>query len=146
MVYSYFLLRWPNEIKKLCYEDIWVSGGIAPPILTSTLDESEWWASCLGRFTPGERDTVRIGEEVGWAPEPVWTVWRREKFCPYLESNPGHPAHCYTYWAIPAHMQLFHSVHLKHFFFYSCKCGATAEHLSLTAPKHRTVNGLSLER
>jgi hypothetical protein len=24
-------------------------------------------------FTPGERAPVSIGEEAGWAPEPVWT-------------------------------------------------------------------------
>jgi len=30
-----------------------------------------------------------------WAPEPVWTRWRREKkshHCPYRESNIGRPA------------------------------------------------------
>jgi hypothetical protein len=38
----------------LCHEDIWGSGGIALPFLTSVLDGGEWSASCLGRFTPGE--------------------------------------------------------------------------------------------
>jgi hypothetical protein len=39
----------------LCHEDIWGSGGIAPPFLTSALDGGEWSASRPCRFTPGER-------------------------------------------------------------------------------------------
>jgi hypothetical protein len=31
----------------LCHEDIWGSGGIASPFLTSPLDGGEWSASCL---------------------------------------------------------------------------------------------------
>jgi hypothetical protein len=30
----------------LCHEDMWGSGGIAPPFLTLALDGSEWSASC----------------------------------------------------------------------------------------------------
>jgi hypothetical protein len=30
--------------------------GIAPLLLTSALDGSEWSASCTGRFTPGEKN------------------------------------------------------------------------------------------
>jgi hypothetical protein len=43
------------------------SEGIAPPFLTSALDEGEWSASCLGHFDPGERapSTLRIGGWVG---------------------------------------------------------------------------------
>jgi hypothetical protein len=46
---------------------MWTSGGIAPPFLTSALDEGEWWASRPCRFTPGERapGTHRIGDWVG---------------------------------------------------------------------------------
>jgi hypothetical protein len=29
---------------------------------------------------PGKEPLVPIGYEVGWAPEPVWTQWGREKF------------------------------------------------------------------
>lgn len=28
---------------------------------------------------PRERTAVSIGEKSGWAPKPVWTVWRGEK-------------------------------------------------------------------
>jgi hypothetical protein len=31
------------------------------------------------RFTPGEKPTVPVVEEAGWAPEPVWTQRLEEK-------------------------------------------------------------------
>jgi hypothetical protein len=31
------------------------------------------------RFTPGERSPAPIGQEAGWAPEPVWTQRIEEK-------------------------------------------------------------------
>jgi hypothetical protein len=31
---------------------------------------------------PGKEAPVPIGQEVGWTPEPGWTTWRREKYCP----------------------------------------------------------------
>jgi hypothetical protein len=40
---------------------------------------------------PGKEPPVPIWYEVGWAPEPGWTLWRREESCPYQESNPGRP-------------------------------------------------------
>jgi hypothetical protein len=39
-----------------------------------------------GKFPP-----VLNGWETGWAPEPVWTPWWREKFCICQELNPGRP-------------------------------------------------------
>jgi hypothetical protein len=39
--------------------------------LTSALDGGEWSASRLGRPLPAGKDPP--GQEVGWAPEPVWT-------------------------------------------------------------------------
>jgi hypothetical protein len=39
----------------------WVSGGIAPPFLTSTLDSGECSASRPGRFTPEKDPLVPIG-------------------------------------------------------------------------------------
>jgi hypothetical protein len=35
----------------LFHDDIWRSGVIAPPFLTSALDGDEWSNSCPGRFT-----------------------------------------------------------------------------------------------
>jgi len=34
--------------------------------LTSALDGSEWWVSCLGRYDPGDRRLEGV-------PEPVYT-------------------------------------------------------------------------
>jgi hypothetical protein len=34
------------------HEDVWGSGGIITPFLTSALDGGEWSASRLGPFTP----------------------------------------------------------------------------------------------
>jgi hypothetical protein len=33
----------------------------------------------IAALTPGIGLPVPIGEEAGWAPEPVWTLWRRGK-------------------------------------------------------------------
>jgi hypothetical protein len=42
---------------------------------------------------PGKDPSVPIVQEDGWAPEPVWKRWRREKnHCTYRESNSGRPA------------------------------------------------------
>jgi hypothetical protein len=42
----------------LRHEDVWESGGIASPFLTSALNGKEWRYSRLGRFT-----AVHIGYE-----------------------------------------------------------------------------------
>jgi hypothetical protein len=47
--------------------------------LTSALAGCEWPASRPAHFIPGKETPVLIGWEVGWTPEPVWTIWRREK-------------------------------------------------------------------
>jgi len=46
--------------------------------LNSALVGSEESVSRLGRFTPVKESLVPSGKEVGLAPEPVWTRWRRE--------------------------------------------------------------------
>jgi hypothetical protein len=48
--------------------------------LNSALDGSEWSASRPGRaLSPGKVPPVPIGQEAGWAPEPVWTQRLEEK-------------------------------------------------------------------
>jgi hypothetical protein len=37
-----------------------------------------WPYEALRHFTPGERAPVPTGKNVGWAPELVWKMWRRE--------------------------------------------------------------------
>jgi hypothetical protein len=74
----------------------------APPFLTLTLDGGESSASCPCHFTPGETalGTHWIG---GWMGPQSWSGhWRREKYCPCQELNPGCPARHYTDWAILA--------------------------------------------
>jgi hypothetical protein len=44
----------------ITHEDIWASGGIAPPFFTSALDGGEWSGSGPGRFIPGEYPPVPI--------------------------------------------------------------------------------------
>jgi hypothetical protein len=48
-------------ILALCHEDVWGSGGIASPFLTSALYGGEWSSSLLRRFTPGKEPPVRSG-------------------------------------------------------------------------------------
>jgi hypothetical protein len=75
----------------------WGSGGMAPPpLLTLVLDGGAWAASCPPLPVP-------IGYEARWSPEPGWTLWRREKYCPV--GNPTWAvqpvARLYIDWAIP---------------------------------------------
>jgi hypothetical protein len=51
----------------------------------SALDGCEWLVSRPGRSLP----TVPIGEEAGWAPDPVWTLRIEEKsFAPAGDRTP----------------------------------------------------------
>jgi hypothetical protein len=54
------------------------------------LDGGEWSASRPGRaLPPGKGPPVPIGEEAGWAPEPVWTQRIEEKsFAPAEDRTP----------------------------------------------------------
>jgi hypothetical protein len=44
-------------------------------------------ASGPGRFTPEEETQVHIVQEAGWAPKPIWMIWRSENSCPYRDSE-----------------------------------------------------------
>jgi hypothetical protein len=50
--------------------------------------------NALVTFLPGERAPYSTGYEAGWAPETIWTRWRRKKSirCPYRDSKAGRPA------------------------------------------------------
>jgi hypothetical protein len=49
------------------HDDVWKTGGKAPPFLTSALVGGEYSASCPVRFTPGDRATGThcVGDWVG---------------------------------------------------------------------------------
>jgi hypothetical protein len=57
---------------------------------------------------PGKEPPVPFGEEAGWAPEPVWTQWWREKFpapagnwAPVIRSSSPLPV------AVPTELQAY---------------------------------------
>jgi hypothetical protein len=57
---------------------------------------------------------VPIGQEAGWAPDPVWTMWRGEKSFTARNRTPGRPALRHTdraFWAHPLLTFLF-NLHL----------------------------------
>jgi hypothetical protein len=53
---------------------------IGPPILISVLYEVGMSASRSSCFTLGKEAPVPIVQEVGWAPEPIWSLANREMF------------------------------------------------------------------
>jgi hypothetical protein len=63
------------------------SGGITSPILTSVLDRGEYLHAPAAVFV-GNETPVSIGQEVGWAPDSVWTFWNTELSYHCLESKP----------------------------------------------------------
>jgi hypothetical protein len=68
----------------------------------------EWSASHPCDFTPAKKPPVPYGEEAGWATEPVWTAWRREKSLAPVGNRTLIPSSLYRYtdWAIPALVKL----------------------------------------
>jgi hypothetical protein len=72
---------------------------------TSALDGGDLSASRPSRLTPTEGSLVPIEFNAGWAPEPIRTLWSREKYLtltgnrsPAVQSEAGR----YTDRAIPA--------------------------------------------
>jgi hypothetical protein len=53
---------------------------------------------------PRERNPIRIGQEAGWAPGPVWTC--AENLDPTGIRSPDRPARSYIDWANPAHVSI----------------------------------------
>jgi hypothetical protein len=53
---------------------------------------------------PGKLSPVTIGLEAGWAPDSVWTLWRREKSC-----RTGPSSRRYIDWAIAVHISYLDS-------------------------------------
>jgi hypothetical protein len=54
--------------------------------LATALERVKRFALPLARCTPAER-----GPEVGWAPDPARTLWRRENFFPVSVIEPRFP-------------------------------------------------------
>jgi hypothetical protein len=79
---------------------LWGSEGTAPPFLTSEPDGDEWSASRPCLTTPVKESPAPTGQEAGWAPQPVWTMWRRGKsLAPARIRNPVTPQPSrYTDW------------------------------------------------
>lgn len=87
------------NLKKICLcasvnetiwrEDIWRSGRINHASLTSALIGCQCPASRHGHFIPWQRTCSPVGQEVMWAPEPVWITWGRNFFAlPGLDLRP----------------------------------------------------------
>jgi hypothetical protein len=66
---------------------------------------------------PGKGPPVPIVQEVGWAPEPVWTQRLEEKsFCPRRGSKPDRPVvqpvvRHYTAWAFKEYIDYYKTDH-----------------------------------
>jgi hypothetical protein len=65
----------------------WGSGCIAPPFLTWALDGVTGQLHAPAALPPGKEPPVPILWEAGWAPEPVWTLWRKQKYNTTVHRN-----------------------------------------------------------
>jgi hypothetical protein len=70
---------------------------------------------------PGKVHPPPIGQEAGWAPEPVWTLWRREKSYTCQEWNPAFQpvAHRYFFFTmtLPVHSGPWPLIQFRNLFF-----------------------------
>jgi hypothetical protein len=57
-------------------------------------------------FTIHYRQEIIVAKLI--VPEPVWTLYRREKFCPYWESNPISPARILSLYRLSRPASQFH--------------------------------------
>jgi hypothetical protein len=54
-------------------------------------------------LSPRKETLVSIEQEAGWAPEPVWALWWREKSpAPAGTRTPNNQARSPAHWALPA--------------------------------------------
>jgi hypothetical protein len=59
-------------------EDVWGSGGMAPPFMKSALNGGEWSASRPCRFTPGKRPRYPLCRRLG-GPQTLSERYGEEK-------------------------------------------------------------------
>jgi hypothetical protein len=71
------------------HEETRGSRGIVPPFFTSALDGGELHDPAA--LPPGKSPLVHIGYEVGWASEPVWTMWGKLLLCQEIVPGPSSP-------------------------------------------------------
>ena len=67
------------------------SGGIVQPLLTSVLGGGQCSTSLPDHFRAGKKP-VSIRLEAWWAPEPIWTLRRTEKYRDFERQFTGHPS------------------------------------------------------
>jgi hypothetical protein len=48
----------------------------------------------LAALTLGKEPQVSVEQELGWAPELVWMIWRRKISCPCHDLNPASSSLC----------------------------------------------------
>jgi hypothetical protein len=74
------------------HEDLWGSGSIAPPFMTSVLDGGEWSASRPSCFTPGKDTPYPLDRKLGGPQSWYGHCGLKKISSPFQESNPDRPA------------------------------------------------------
>jgi hypothetical protein len=75
---SVYLIRYA-----LWHKDVWESGGIAPPFLTSAIDGGEWSASCPCRLGTARGDGPQYPLDTG-GPQSLWSYSLRARSVPRI--------------------------------------------------------------